>query len=44
MPPVPRIVVVDARYDVAYIVRGALALLNRQYVLVEVPAAENAVA
>jgi CheY-like chemotaxis protein len=42
MPPVPRIVVVDARYDVAYIVRGALALLNRQYVLVEVPTAENA--
>ncbi len=42
MPSVPRIVVVDATHEVARIVRGALALLNRQHVLIEVPDAENA--
>ncbi|NDJ76554.1 MAG: response regulator [Chloroflexi bacterium] len=41
MPSVPRIVVVDQSVDVARIVRGAFALLNRQYILVEVPAAED---
>lgn len=42
MAPVPRIVIVDAGYDVARIVRGALALLNRQHILIEVPTAEDA--
>lgn len=42
MPSVPRIVVVDPDYDVARIVRGALALLNRPHILIEVPTAEAA--
>jgi hypothetical protein len=36
MPSIPRIVVVDASHDVARIVQGAMALLNRQCILVEV--------
>ena len=39
---VPRIVVVDATPDMARIVRGAMALLSRPYILVEVPSAEAA--
>ncbi|MEW6578419.1 MAG: hypothetical protein AB1435_04410 [Chloroflexota bacterium] len=39
---VPRIVVVDATPDMARIVRGAMALLSRPYILVEVPTAEAA--
>jgi hypothetical protein len=42
MSSVPRIVVVDPAYDVARIVRGALTLLNRQHILIEVPTAEDA--
>ncbi len=42
MPSVPRIVVVDPAYEVARIVRGALALLDRQHILIEVPTAEDA--
>lgn len=38
----PRIVVVDATPDMARIVRGAMALLSRPYILVEVPTAEAA--
>jgi CheY-like chemotaxis protein len=41
MPSAPRIVVVDPAYDVARIVRGALTLLNRQHILIEVPTAED---
>jgi CheY-like chemotaxis protein len=41
MPSVPRIVVVDPAYDVARIVRGALTLLNRQHILIEVPTSED---
>lgn len=37
MGPVPRLVVVDSLHEIARIVRGAMALLDRQYVLVEVP-------
>jgi FixJ family two-component response regulator len=44
MPSVPRIVVVDATGEVARIVRGALALLNRQSILVEVPTSDDALA
>jgi len=39
---VPRIVVVDATPDMARIARGAMALLSRSYILVEVPTAEAA--
>lgn len=42
MAPVPRIVIVDAAGEVARIVRGALALLNRQSILVEVPTSSDA--
>ncbi|RPJ02451.1 MAG: DNA-binding response regulator [Chloroflexi bacterium] len=42
MPSVPRIVVVDPAYEVARIVRGALALLDRQHILIEVPTSEDA--
>ncbi len=44
MRSIPRIVVVDAVGEVARIVRGALALLNRQFVLVEVPSPTEALA
>ena len=44
MRSIPRIVVVDAVGEVARIVRGALALLNRQSVLVEVPTSAEALA
>ncbi len=44
MRSTPRIVVVDAIGEVARIVRGALALLNRQSVLVEVPTSADALA
>lgn len=36
MSSVPRIVIVDAVGDIVRIVRGALALMNRQFILVEV--------
>lgn len=42
MTSVPRIVVVDPAYNVARIVRGALTLLSRPHILVEVPTAEDA--
>jgi DNA-binding NarL/FixJ family response regulator len=42
MPSVPRIVVVDPSHDVSRIVHGALALLNRQYILIEVPTSDDA--
>ena len=42
MASVPRIVVVDNTPDVAHIVRGALAMLSRQYILVEVPTCVDA--
>jgi len=42
MPSVPRIVVVDPNYEVTRIVRGAMTLLSRQHILVEVPTAEDA--
>ncbi len=44
MPSVPRIVVVDATGEVVRIVRGALALLNRQSIMVEVPTSDDALA
>lgn len=42
MAAIPRVVVVDPRYEIARIVRGAMALLARQIVLVEVPDAAEA--
>jgi predicted regulator of Ras-like GTPase activity (Roadblock/LC7/MglB family) len=42
MPSVPRIVVVDPTYTIARILRGAMVLMNRPYILVEVPTAEDA--
>jgi DNA-binding NarL/FixJ family response regulator len=42
MPSIPRIVVVDARPVIARIMHGAMALLSRQYILIEVPTAEDA--
>jgi hypothetical protein len=42
MPSVPRIVVVDSTHDVARIVHGAMALLSRQYILIEVPGSQDA--
>ena len=39
---IPRIVVVDAVHDIARIVSGAMALLNRRHILVEVPDSESA--
>jgi CheY-like chemotaxis protein len=42
MSSVPRIVIVDPAYDVARIVRGALTLLSRQHILIEMPTAEDA--
>ena len=44
MRSIPRIVVVDAMGEIARIVRGALALLNRQSVLIEVPTSVEALA
>ncbi len=41
MRAVPRIVVVDSSSEVAHIVRGAMTLLDRQYILIEVPTAED---
>jgi len=41
MSSIPRIVAVDPSYEVARIMRGALSLLNRQYILVEMPTAED---
>ena len=41
MRAVPRIVVVDPSHDVARIVRGAMALLKRRYILIEVPSADD---
>jgi CheY-like chemotaxis protein len=42
MPSIPRIVVVDASPVIARIIHGALALLSRQYILIEVPTGEDA--
>ncbi len=42
MPSVPRIVIVDAAGEVGRIVRGALTLMNRHCILVEVPSPEDA--
>ncbi|HEX3053277.1 MAG TPA: hypothetical protein VHP83_21645 [Aggregatilineaceae bacterium] len=42
MSSVPRIVTVDAAHGVTRIVRGALTLLNRAHILIEVPTAEDA--
>jgi hypothetical protein len=42
MPSIPRIVVVDASPVIARIMHGAMALLSRQYILIEVPTAEDA--
>lgn len=39
---VPRIVTVDSRGDIAGIVRGAMTLLDRRFILVEVPNGESA--
>jgi hypothetical protein len=44
MPSIPRIVAVDPGYEIARIVRGAMALLDRQAILVEVPTADDALA
>lgn len=41
MASVPRIVIVDPARDMMPIVRGALALLNRQHIMVDVPSAED---
>ncbi|WP_119072514.1 response regulator [Aggregatilinea lenta] len=41
MTSVPRIVIVDPARDIMPIVRGALALLNRQHILVDVPSAAD---
>lgn len=41
MASVPRIVIVDPARDIMPIVRGALALLNRQHIMVDVPSAED---
>lgn len=41
MSSIPRIVAVDPSYEAARIMRGALALLNRQYVLIETPVPEQ---
>ena len=43
MPLVPRIIVVDATRDVVPILRGALALLSRRSILIEVPTADDAI-
>jgi len=43
MRAVPRIVVADASSELARIVRGALALLHRPAILVEVPTSDDAV-
>ncbi|MBN1562941.1 MAG: response regulator [Anaerolineae bacterium] len=42
MPSVPRIVTVDPTYSITRIVRGAMTLLNRQYILIEVPSSDDA--
>jgi CheY-like chemotaxis protein len=42
MSSIPRIVVVDASPVIARIMHGAMALLSRQYILIEVPTAEDA--
>ena len=44
MPSIPRIVAVDPGYEIARILRGAMALLGRQVILVEVPTADDALA
>jgi hypothetical protein len=42
MSSVPRIVTVDPTYNIARIVRGAMTLLNRQHILIEVPTSDDA--
>jgi CheY-like chemotaxis protein len=42
MPSVPRIVTVDPTYNITRIVRGAMTLLNRQHILIEVPSSDDA--
>ena len=42
MTSIPRLVVVDPQHEIARIVRGAVALLARQVVLVDVPDAAEA--
>jgi CheY-like chemotaxis protein len=41
MASVPRIVIVDPARDIMPIVRGALALLNRQHIFIDVPSADE---
>jgi len=43
MASVPRILAVDSTNHIAGIIRGAMTLLNRRFVLVEVPAASDAI-
>ncbi|MBN1203045.1 MAG: response regulator [Anaerolineae bacterium] len=42
MSSAPRIVIVDPTHDIEHILRGALALLSRQHILIEVPTADDA--
>lgn len=42
MSAIPRILVVDTNNHLGHIVRASMFLLNRQYVLVEIPTAEEA--
>lgn len=44
MSSIPRIVTVDPTKNVARIMQGALSLLNRQHVLIDVPSFESALA
>lgn len=44
MPSVPRIIIIDPTHDVGRIMQGAMALLSRPYVLIEVPTADDALA
>lgn len=42
MASVPRILVVDPHNQIGIILRGAMTMLNRRYILVEVPTAQDA--
>ena len=44
MASIPRILAVDETYQIAEILRGAMALMDRRFILVEVPTAEGALA
>jgi hypothetical protein len=44
MASIPRILAVDETYQIAEILRGTMALMDRRFILIEIPTAEGALA